>query len=176
MGSQEKFSLLRSIMKALGLPQDAIDDIIERIDDFLTIGSDKSGGPPEYPYNIRDNFLSPAEHSFYHVLKHIVADKALICTKVSLSDVFYVKSNDPSRFRTYTNKIDRKHVDFLLCDPKTLQPWVGIELDDKSHQKSDRRERDAFVEKVYEAAKLPLARFPVRRSYAPAELESALNP
>ncbi len=175
MQSQEKFSLLRSILKALGLSAEATDDIVERIVDFLTDKGEKSDGQLEYPYHIRDDFLSPAEHSFYLVLKHIVSDKVVICPKVSLSDLFYVKSNDPSKYRTYTNKIDRKHVDFLLCDPKTLQPLVGIELDDKSHQKSDRQTRDEFVEMVYAAAKLPLVRFPVQRSYSTSELNSALH-
>ena len=176
MPSEKKFSLLRSTLKALGLSAEATDDIIEKIVDFLTDSNEKSKGKPEYPYHIRDDFLSPAEHSFYLVLKHITADKALICPKVSLSDLFYVKSSDPSKFRTYTNKIDRKHVDFLLCDTKTLRPVVGIELDDKSHQRSDRRARDQFVENVYTAAKLPLVRFPVRRSYSTSQLNSALHP
>ena len=53
---------------------------------------------------------------------------------------------------------------------------VGIELDDKSHQQSSREARDEFVEKVYEAAKLPLVRFPVRQSYSTSELNSVLHP
>lgn len=175
MKSQEKFKLLRSILKALGLSPEATDDITERIEKFLSANSKKSKRKPEYPYHIRDDFLSNAEHSFYLVLKHTVADKVAICPKVSLSDLFYVKSRDRSKYRTYTNKIDRKHVDFLLCDPKTLAPLVGIELDDKSHQKSDRRARDKFVEKVYAAANLPLVRFPVRRSYSTSELDSVLK-
>ena len=175
MQSKEKFSLLRSILKTLGLSSEAVDDIVERIVDFLTFSDEKSKDQIEYPYHIRDDFLSPAEHSFFLVLKHIVSNRAVICTKVSLSDLFYVRADDPSRFRTYTNKIDRKHVDFLLCDLKTLQPLVGIELDDKSHQKSSRQARDEFVEKVYTAAKLPLVRFPARRSYSTSELESVLN-
>ena len=52
---------------------------------------------------------------------------------------------------------------------------MGIELDDKSHQQKDRRARDEFVEKVYGAAGLPLVRFPVRHTYAPAELTAALH-
>jgi len=176
MASKDKFKILRSILSALGLSAEAIDDIIDRILDFLTDGDAESESKPEYPYHIRDNFLSAAEHSFYLVLQHIVADKALICPKVSLGDLFYVKSSDASKFRIYTNKIDRKHVDFLLCDPKTLQPVVGIELDDKSHQRKDRQKRDQFIEAVYTAAKLPLVRFPVRRSYATSELDSALHP
>lgn len=176
MQSQEKFSLLRSILRTFGLSAKAVDDITDRIVDFL---SDRGGKPThrfEYPYLLRDDFLSPAERSFYLVLKHIVSDRALISPKVALGDVFYVKSNNRSKFRTYTNKIDRKHVDYLLCDPKTVQPLLGIELDDKSHQRSDRQARDEFVEMVFKAAKLPLVRIRAQRSYTISELESLLRP
>jgi len=175
MQSQEKFSLLRSILRTLGLSSEAIDDIIGRIVDFLSEIGRKPTDKPEFPYLLRDDFLSPAEQNFYLVLKNIVSDRALICPKVSLGDLFNVKSNDPSKFRTYRNKIDRKHVDFLLCDPKTVKPLLGIELEDKSHQKREIKERDKFVEMVYKAAKLPLVRIPVRRSYLTSELDSLLS-
>ena len=175
MKSQENFSLLRSILRTLGLSSEAIDDIIERIVDFLSEIGKKPTDKLEFPYLLRDDFLSPAEQSFYLVLKQTVADWALICPKVALGDLFYVKASDPGKFRIYTNKIDRKHVDFLLCDPTTAKPLLGIELDDKSHQKSDRQARDDFVEMVYKAAKLPLVRIPVRRSYSTSELDSLLR-
>lgn len=175
MQSPKKFSLLRSILRTLGLSAGAVDNIIERVDDFLSESDGKQAGKPEYPYHLRDDFLSRAELSFYLVLKQAVSDKVLICTKVDLGDLFYVKSNDPSKYRSYTNKIDRKHVDYLLCDLKTVRPLLGIELDDKSHQKSDRQVRDEFVEKVFTAAKLPLVRIPVQRSYSISGLESLLR-
>ncbi len=175
MQAPKKFSLLRSILRTLGLSSTAVDNIIERVDDFLSESDGKQAGKPEYPYHLRDDFLSQAELSFYLVLKQAVSDKALICTKVDLGDLFYVKSSDPSKFRIYTNKIDRKHVDYLLCDSKTVKPLLGIELDDKSHQKSDRQARDEFVEKVFKAAKLPLLRIRVQRSYSLSELETLLQ-
>jgi len=52
---------------------------------------------------------------------------------------------------------------------------LGIELDDKSHQKDSVRERDDFVENVYRAANLPLVRIPVKHSYSTSELESLLR-
>jgi predicted RNA-binding Zn-ribbon protein involved in translation (DUF1610 family) len=176
MKSQEKFSLLKSILRTLGLSASAVEDIIDRVVDFMFDREAKPEGHLDYPYHLRDDFLSNAELNFYLVLKKVVSDKALICTKVDLGDLFYVKSTDPSRFRIYTNKIDRKHVDYLLCDTITVKPLVGIELDDKSHQKSERQARDEFVEKVFEAAELPLIRFPVQRSYSGSELESVLRP
>jgi predicted RNA-binding Zn-ribbon protein involved in translation (DUF1610 family) len=125
---------------------------------------------------LRDDFVSRAEHSFFLVLKSVIPDTLLISPKVSLGDLFYVKSGDPSEYRTLTNKIDRKHVDFLLCDAKTLRPLAGIELDDKSHQRSDRQVRDEFVEQVFRSARLPLLRFPAQFSYSQAEVSAALRP
>jgi hypothetical protein len=135
------------------------------------------GGPVEkqdFPYRQRDDFLSPAEFSFYRVLVVALGNRAVICPKVGLGDIFYVAyGNDKQSFR---NKIDRKHVDFLLCDPQMMKPRLGIELDDASHRRADRVERDQFVDKVFESAGLPLARFPARSGYDPKALAAHLKP
>jgi hypothetical protein len=176
MQSQHNFSLLRRILTALGLSKEATDDIVERIQDLLSVKNDKSPDAPEFPYFVRDPFLSPAEHNFFMVLRSVVSDSALISIKVGLGDLFCATSSDPSKYRIYTNKIDRKHVDFLLCDPKTVQPILGIELDDKSHQRSDRQARDEFVENVFRSASLPLLRIPVKHVYSTSELQALLKP
>lgn len=120
------------------------------------------------------HFLSPAEQNFYRVLKAAVAESAIICPKVALGDLFYARISDSSQHRSYTNKIDRKHVDFLLCDPQTLRPRAGLELDDTSHRRSNRQARDAFVERVFTAANVPLVRVPVRRSYSISEVRALI--
>lgn len=66
---------------------------------------------------------------------------------------------------TQRSLIDRKDVDFLLCDPTTMKPRCGIELDDSSHARRDRQERDGFVDAVFQVAGLPLVRFPAQASY-----------
>ncbi len=134
----------------------------------------KSPPPKVLPYKVRDDFLSEAEKSFYRVLRKIVADRALIFTKVGLWNIFYVPR--PHENLKAKSQIDRKHVDFLLCEPATLRPIVAIELDDRSHQRPDRVQRDAFVEAVFEAAKLPLLRIPVQYAYNTRSLETTLAP
>src|SRR5215212_8933720 len=109
MEHQNKFSLIRRILLALGLSAEAVDDIIERITDFLSDKGDKSAGEPQYPYVLRNEFLSPAENSFFHVLKTVVSDQAIVSIKVGLGDLFEAQLKDPSTFRVYRNKIDRKH-------------------------------------------------------------------
>jgi len=120
------------------------------------------------PYHVRDDFLSKAEHSFYLVLRHMMGEYFTICTKVNLSDIFYV--SNPHENRTARNKIDRKHVDFLICDPKTMKPRFAIELDDATHQRRDRVERDRFVDDVFEAAGLPLVRVAANSTYSQSML------
>ena len=51
------------------------------------------------------------------------------------------------KYKTYFYKIQAKHVDFVLCDAKLVARWV-IELDDTSHRRADRAERDTFVDEV----------------------------
>ena len=176
METQSIFSLLRRLLKTIGLSNETVDHIVERIEDFLSDKEGKTADKSEYPYFQRDAFLSPAEHSFFMVLKSVVGDSALISVQVGLVDLFYARSSDASKYRIYTDKIDRKHVDFLLCDPKTVRPIVGIELDDKSHQRSDRQARDEFIENVFRAAKLPLVGIPVKHSYSVTELQALLKP
>jgi len=174
MQPQNEFSLLRSILRALGLSQEAADDIVDRVLDFLS-GDNAKDQEAKYPYTLRDDFLSQAELNFYRVLASVVSPELTICTKVSLGDLFYAKTQDASAWRIYTNKIDRKHVDFLLCSSQTMRPQAGIELDDGSHRRADRQSRDKFVNRVFEVAGLPLLRVPVKRGYAPNELRTLIE-
>lgn len=57
-----------------------------------------------------------------------------------------------------------------------MQPLVAIELDDKSHARPDRQERDAFVNEVFAAAGLGLLHIPVKHTYIPEELRTELAP
>lgn len=174
MAEGKSFFIIRKVLKALGLSEEAINDVVEWIEDLLAGKSEKKD-LAELPYKLRDDFLSPAEQNFYLVLKGCVSDWADICPKVNLGDVFFASCENFGQRQSYTNKINRKHVDFLLCDLKTARPLVGIELDDKSHNQKKRQERDAFVEQVFAKANLPLERFPVQHSYNPSQLSSVLQ-
>jgi hypothetical protein len=120
--------------------------------------------PVSLPYRVRDDFLSPAEMSFYHVLSTAVGPATVICPKVRLADL------------SYLNRITPRHVDFLLCRPGTMKPVLGIELDDTSHSRPTRRQQDEFVDRVFESAGLPLLRIPVQRGYDTRDLAARVAP
>lgn len=128
----------------------------------------------DLPYRLRDDFLSAAELSFYRVLQSALGDRATISPKVNLADIFFVAR--PNENQGYRNKIDRKHVDFLICDPTSMKPLCGIELDDSSHARQDRRQRDEFVDRVFDVAGLPMVRIPANRGYSPQELLRLVGP
>ena len=138
----------------------------------LQAGAGKKG---PLPYRANDRLLSDAELSFYHVLRQAAGSWATICPQVSLANLFRITTRDHGERTTYRNKIDRKRVDFVLCDPETMRPLLSIELDDASHRRARRQERDVFVDQVFAAGGLPLYRAPARRAYQVGELAAALR-
>ncbi len=123
---------------------------------------------PDYPYGLRDDFLSAAEISFYHVLRSTLALDVTIVIKPRLSDILFVRQ--PHINQGARNRIDRKHVDFLLCETATMTPRLVVELDDRSHQKKDRQERDALVDGALKAAGLPILHVRAAKGYVPQDL------
>jgi very-short-patch-repair endonuclease len=140
---------------------------------WLGASSGERGSNITFPYGKRDAFLSPAELSFFRVMKSELPEEWNLIAKVNLADLFFVRM--PHRNRAARNRIDRKHVDFVICDAATMEPLLGIELDDASHNRHDRVERDAFVDRVFEAAGLPLLHVKAARTYQPALLTSMVR-
>lgn len=69
-----------------------------------------------------------------------------VFAKVRLLDLLEPKK-DSQMYRSYFNKVQAKHVDFVLCDKKMVARII-IELDDSSHNSPDRQERDSFVDTI----------------------------
>jgi len=63
---------------------------------------------------------------------------------------------------------------FLLCNNRTLEPLLAIELDDKGHRQYDQRETNEFKNKAFAIAKLPLLRVPVQKTYPRRELREKI--
>ena len=83
----------------------------------------------------------------YKKLKKYAAAKDLqVCPKVRLLD-FVEPRKGAEHYKSLFYKIQAKHVDFLICD-QDLHIKAVVELDDNSHNKADRQERDRFVDQV----------------------------
>lgn len=129
-------------------------------------GQPVSIGP--LPYQKKWYLLSRAERHFYDTLRQAVGNRYLIFAKVRLLDLLWLPQSLSNR-QTHMNRVQAKHVDFVLCHPQTVAPALVIELDDASHQLPERQERDLFLDEVLRVAGIPLLRVPVRKSFsAPA--------
>ena len=95
--------------------------------------------------------LSKHEQQEYFKLKQYADAKGwLICPKVRLRDLIEPKRGAGKK-QTLINKIQSKHVDFVLVDQRMNVIGV-LELDDSTHDRSDRKKRDSFVRDALEGA------------------------
>lgn len=106
-------------------------------------------------YRLMD-FMSPAERAFFSVLDQAAGDDWRVFAKVRIADVLTpAKGLNRSRWQSAFNAISAKHIDFVLCDPADVATKLAVELDDKSHDRPNRRRRDRLVEAACASAGLP---------------------
>jgi len=111
-----------------------------------------------YSYIAKDLLMTRTETEFFVKLERAVNERYYVFPQVHLSSLLdhHVKGQE---WKYAFSHINGKSVDYVLCDKKTLRPTYAIELDDHTHDKADRRTRDAEVERIFEEAELPLVRF-----------------
>lgn len=111
-----------------------------------------------YEYFAKSSLMSKTEGEFFVKLQKIVQERYYVFPQVHLSAILdhRVKGQE---WKYAFRHINGKSVDYVLCSKNTLEPTYAIELDDYTHDKADRRERDIEVERIFEAANLPLVRF-----------------
>lgn len=132
-----------------------------------------SGAEP-MPYVARDRLVTKSELRFYKSLIKAVQDDFEIFAMVRIADLLRVEPGTKNH-RKWLNKILAKHIDFVLCDPGSLVPVVCIELDDPSHNRPDRIERDKFVNDAFDAAGLPLLRIETQAAYRAREIRELID-
>jgi very-short-patch-repair endonuclease len=139
-------------------------------------GSVNVGPAKSEVYDLRKSLFSPAERSFLGVLETLDYDGVRIACKVRLADVFLVKKGlERSERQRAQNRINAKHVDFVLIQQSDGRPLLGIELDDRSHEEEDRVARDSFVDSVFSSAGLPILHVTAKAVYDPRDVHRQID-
>jgi len=126
-------------------------------------------------YELRKSVFTPAERSFAGVLDGALPEGLTWFGKVRLGDIFVTRKGlTRSESATARNRIDRKHIDFLLVRSSDLAPMAGVELDDSSHEAADRKQRDAFVDDLFHSCELPILHVPAQAAYSQTELRAKI--
>lgn len=143
---------------------------------FSLLKGQQAGPAKEMRYEARKELFSPAERSFLGVLEQAVDGQYRVFGKVRLGDLIQpAKGYSRSQRTGARNRINQKHVDFVLCQPEILAVVGVVELDDSSHERKDRSERDDFVDQALESSGIPMVRFAARKCYAVVEVKSQLE-
>lgn len=120
-------------------------------------------------YTKKEYLLTPTELKFYKILKQITDEMNLIiCPQVSLYEI--VKSKEYKNF----NKIARKTIDFVITE-QNLKIKYCIELDDYTHSRQNRIERDNFLNNLFESVDIKLIRVKVQSYYNIEELKNLIE-
>lgn len=102
--------------------------------------------------------LTKNEWAFYKGLKPVADELGYsVLAKIRVADLIEVNVQDNKDFMKYYNKINKKHVDFVLAKPENLQIELLIELDDSSHD-SKQKSRDEFIDALYKQTGYKLLR------------------
>lgn len=101
--------------------------------------------------------MSRAEHECYDTLIEAVGNDYYVFAQVHLPTIVN-HTTKGQNWQGALSHINRKSVDFVLCDKNYISPKLVIELDDKSHQQSDRVSRDQELERILSEAGIPLLR------------------
>jgi very-short-patch-repair endonuclease len=122
-----------------------------------------------------DSLLTTTEQKFYEALDVAVDGRLLILSKIRVADLFNVSSKSRSARQKVFWSVACKHVDFALVEADILRPVAAIELDDASHRRADREERDRLLDNLFEKAGLPLLRFPTAMTYDPRVIQARID-
>lgn len=127
----------------------------------------------KYKYMKKTYLLTQPEHQFFDSLLKMVGAEYHVFPQIHLASILNHKVRNGQNWRGAFRHIDEKSVDFVLCDKERISPILAIELDDRTHERPDRRERDREVERILADVGLPLLR--LRHDYSEANLHEQVR-
>lgn len=128
----------------------------------------------KYSYTKKDFFMSRAEHECYDAIIEAVGQNYYVFAQVHLPTIVSHKTQGQNWQGAFSH-INRKSVDFVLCDKNYISPKLVIELDDKSHQEEDRKIRDEELERILSEAGIPILRLENHGSFTSMAIQKQIQ-
>ena len=122
----------------------------------------------EPKYTAKDALLTPTEIKYYDLISEMIGNRYLFFPQINLASIINKESDNNSRTDLFRN------IDFGVFD-YNFKPILLIEINDNSHFRKDRIERDEKVAKILKKAKLPLLTLWVKDGIDPAEIYKKLS-
>ena len=110
-----------------------------------------------YRYYAKPYIMTARENECFKTLNEIFGAKWFVIPQVHLSALLNHKVKGQNWNAAFRH-INGKSVDFVLVGKESYKIICAIELDDSTHNRTDRKERDNEIERIFSEAKIPLAR------------------
>lgn len=123
------------------------------------------------PYFRKKTLLNEKEQVLFHRLVEAMPN-CYVMAQVRLADIVGVKKGNG--WQTWFNKINRKSVDFVICD-KSFAVLACIELDGKTHEQEDRQKADESKDEALQAAGIPIVRIMTSKLASTDEIKILLE-
>lgn len=116
--------------------------------------------------------MTKREEKLFRSLCDIFQDKCYVIPQVHLSAMINHRIKGQNWKGAFTH-INGKSVDYVLLRSRDLSIMCAVELDDTTHDSAKRIERDREVERILQAADIPLLRLRHPESMTKQEIVDA---
>lgn len=123
---------------------------------------------PPYGNFIKAPGMTPDEKRFFKALEVAFGQEYHIFPKVVLYSI--ISNTDERDFL----RIASKHVDFMLYDKTTLEPFRAVELDDNHHRIPVNKAHDDVKDFYLHSAGIPVVRVKIYKTFKPNLLKDLI--
>lgn len=125
-----------------------------------------------YLYELKASLMTPSELEYFKCIQSVLPEGYILQAQANLAS--FINRTDGAHFR---NELYR-NVDFLITD-LSYKPRLVLEINDRTHLTSARRERDEKVKHICEEAGIPIIRlwtsYGVNREYIQKRIAEELS-
>ncbi len=125
-------------------------------------------------YRVQKTVLAAEERSLYHALTLVVAQRALLLSKVKLSAI--IEPAQQHRNVGTATFLNRYTVDFVICERTTTHPLCVILVDGPERTSHPSGTAAAQIEQICAAAALPVVRIAQAKAYRMDQLLRLIDP
>ena len=129
-------------------------------------------------YKRKSCILTQTENDFYGQLcnaLYFAGLKVIVWPQVNVSSIIESVGSDSQQRMKAFNRICRKSIDYVIVNQKTRETILCIELDDYTHNRNRRKERDNFINAIFSNVGIPLFRIKAEHNYDFTEIVSAVK-
>lgn len=125
-------------------------------------------------YKRKGPLLNAHESAFYNALITAVGQHGVVMSKVNMSNVLAPVATDKKQWFVANSRISKSYFDFVVCDPRSLEVRVAIELDNGKELDKGKIERQKLLIHVCKSAGIPLIGTNIKHSYQVGRLRRLL--